>query len=174
MAGIYMITNKLTYEAYVGSATDIKKRWSTHLTYLRQGTYKYETLQNAFDNEVIGWVVLEECTVDEKLEREEYWFDMAKRMGYVVLNKREKATTHTVKDRTRMRLAQGGNNNGNCKLSLETVEEVLFLKDMGWKPRHIAEKYNLTRQYICTIGKEKWKNVDGRRKPEWFKEGDVM
>lgn len=167
-----MISNKITGEVYIGSATDIKKRWSTHLTYLRQGTYRYETLQNAFDNETIGWEVLEECEVEEKVEREEYWFNMIKRMGYVVLNKREIATTHTVLDRSRMIQAQAGASNGNAKLKLEQVQEILFLKEHGWKPRHIAEKYNVKARYITAIGTTKWTTVTETKKPEWYEEGE--
>ena len=167
MTGVYMIINKITNEVYVGSATDIKKRWSTHLTYLRQGTYKYEALQQAFDDETIGWEILEECREEEKIEREDYWFEMAKKIGYKVLNKRDTATTHKVADVSLMRLAQTGSSNGNARLTEKDVMEILWLRENGYKPNEIAERYNINKQYVFNIGKTRWQHIDEMCKPDW-------
>ena len=81
MVGIYEICNlhdgKAT--AYVGSSTDVKRRWRQHRSLLRRGKHDNPHLQRAWDKygeAAFGWGVIEEVrTVANLLERERYWLD---------------------------------------------------------------------------------------------------
>ena len=44
-SGIYMIKNKINGKVYIGQSVDIKKRWSSHIRNLENGTHDNFTLQ---------------------------------------------------------------------------------------------------------------------------------
>lgn len=178
VTGIYKIEDVETGRVYVGSANGIAKRWSNNLAKLRRGVHPY--FQEAWDNDPnrIKFEILEVLpndTSDEELGTLELqYFDYIKRVdGWTLVNKQtHRANRHRVKDTSKMKKSQSGIGNGNCKLKLETVQEILFLKEHGWKPRHIAEKYNVKARYITAIGTTKWTTVTETKKPEWYEEGE--
>jgi group I intron endonuclease len=76
--GIYKITNLVTGYSYVGSSKNVSKRIKTHKYALRNG-YKYnirirEDLEKfGFDSFVFE--LIEYCSIDDCLNREQYWFE---------------------------------------------------------------------------------------------------
>lgn len=76
---IYQIRNKVNGKVYVGSAVNVKHRWSSHRSLLRKGIHHSIHLQRAFDldGEVnFAFEILEivQCKED-LLTREKYWID---------------------------------------------------------------------------------------------------
>jgi len=47
-AGIYLITNIVTGQVYVGGASDLKRRWGSHRYQLRNGVHNNQKLQSSF------------------------------------------------------------------------------------------------------------------------------
>jgi group I intron endonuclease len=79
--GIYKIVNIVNDKLYVGSSSNIPRRWSRHLSKLRRNCHDNQYLQNAFDkhgeNSFI-FIVIEQTQKDELFVKEQYWFDETK------------------------------------------------------------------------------------------------
>ncbi len=75
-AGIYAIVHLGTGKVYVGSASNISKRWSRHRKELRSGTHKNAHLQAAWlrDGEAAFDFRILEIT-DDLTAREQHWID---------------------------------------------------------------------------------------------------
>lgn len=61
-AGVYAIAHKATGEKYIGSSSNIEKRWRQHIHLLQQGNHHSKQLQTDWntDGEIaFSWIVLE-------------------------------------------------------------------------------------------------------------------
>ena len=77
-SGIYCIRNTRNDKRYVGSAVNIAARYRTHKYDLRRGKHHSPHLQNSWVKhgpDAFEFVVLEECAVDELIQREQRWMD---------------------------------------------------------------------------------------------------
>lgn len=78
-SGIYEIFNKVSGKRYVGSASDIAKRWHAHRKKLHLGTHHSPKLQNSWDKhgaDKFEFITLELVHDKSKLtEREQFWID---------------------------------------------------------------------------------------------------
>ena len=76
-SGIYQIVLKSDNRSYIGSAINIKKRWSNHITASKRSKTKQviamAIAKYGADN--FEWKVLEYCEIPLLLEREQYWLD---------------------------------------------------------------------------------------------------
>lgn len=80
VSGIYFIRNQVNGKYYIGSAVNIRKRWTEHRRTLRLGTHHSRTLQRAwskygedeFDFHLVE--IVEEK--DELISREQWWMDV--------------------------------------------------------------------------------------------------
>lgn len=168
IGGIYKIEDIKTGNVYVGSADSdngIAKRWSCHKAHLRNGNHSYRELQDAFneDENNIKWEILEECSDDELEERENYWIKYCGLIdGWNVINKEKVSKKRTkVKDTSKMKTAQSGENNGHCnKLTSEDVKEIKRLLKAGLSQTKIARQYQVSQTLIHNImvGK-RWRSV---------------
>lgn len=79
MIGVYCIINTVTGKRYIGSASrSIKERWALHRRALRRGDHHSTYLQrswNKYGEAAFEFVVLEECKVEDCINREQYWID---------------------------------------------------------------------------------------------------
>ena len=80
--GVYKITNLITNEFYVGSSYDVRARYSCHMG---RDARKYSKLGHRFYVDIIKYgkenfklELLEECKREDKIEREQYWYDKLK------------------------------------------------------------------------------------------------
>ncbi len=80
--GIYIITNMVTAETYIGSSVDIAKRWSDHRWHLKNNRHKNPLLQAAYDRDGLNAFhlgVLEHVEQAEQLVcREQHYLDLLK------------------------------------------------------------------------------------------------
>lgn len=175
ISGIYGIEDIQTGDIYVGSADSengIKKRWSCHAAHLKNNRHSYEELQKAFNNNKnrIKWIILEECPDEELEERENYWIDYCDKVdGWHVINKEKKSKKRTkVKDTSNMKVAQQGENNGNCcKLTVEDVVEIKKMLKDGVRQSAIARKYNVSTTLIWNIANcNRWASVNIEKEAE--------
>ncbi len=76
--GIYKITNKINQKFYIGSSERIRGRWVEHLYLLRSNQHTSTHLQNAWNlykEENFTFEILEECSKDILIKREQYYLD---------------------------------------------------------------------------------------------------
>lgn len=77
-AVVYRIVHAGTGRCYVGHTTNYQARMSSHLGLLAQGTHHSPYLQRAWSKHGASsfrFEVLEECSDEEKLGREQHWMD---------------------------------------------------------------------------------------------------
>lgn len=71
MIGIYLITNLITKEKYVGQSIDIERRWKEHRFHNKPSLI--HTMIEQYGIENFTFEVIEECPVDELNGKEVYW-----------------------------------------------------------------------------------------------------
>lgn len=79
--GIYVITCLANDKIYIGSAVNIKRRWQWHKHALKRGEHHSKHLQRAYakyGKVSFTFSVLELCTPEQRIEREQYWIDELK------------------------------------------------------------------------------------------------
>lgn len=77
-SGIYKILNKITNKFYIGSAADIKARWSVHKRRLRTNLHDNEYLQNAWNKhgeENFLFEIIEICEKQNLILLEQKYLD---------------------------------------------------------------------------------------------------
>lgn len=85
-SGIYCIKNILNNKLYVGSSTRIYDRFYRHKKDLQSNTHCNRYLQNSWNKYGEGgfkFEVIEECSKENLIEREQYWLDFYKENGKV-------------------------------------------------------------------------------------------
>lgn len=85
-SGIYMITNMLTDEIYIGRAVSVDKRWQEHCkSCFNIGTIAHSTLHTRMAKEGIwnfSFQLLEEVPKEKLSEREKYWINFYQSKEY--------------------------------------------------------------------------------------------
>jgi group I intron endonuclease len=76
-SGIYQIILKSDNRSYIGSAVDIKRRWSNHITASKRTKTKQVIAMAIakYGADSFKWKVLEHCEIPFLLKREQYWLD---------------------------------------------------------------------------------------------------
>ena len=80
-SGIYLITNTVTGDTYVGRSEGIESRWESHIAQLRSGRHykKMQSLCNSTGIQAFSFSILEICNDKEKLPfLENKWFHQLK------------------------------------------------------------------------------------------------
>lgn len=150
MIGIYKIENLINNKVYIGQSRDIFKRWNSHkntATNPNKQEYDYP-LYRAFRKyglKNFSFQVLEECSVEQLNEKENYWikyYNSSGRLGY---------------NQTELGYSQSG-----FKLTLDLVKEITdkLLYETNLSEMDIAKIYQVSNHTIKDI------NV-GRT---WFRE----
>ena len=111
--GIYKIVNSINDKCYVGSAVNMKHRFSVHKNLLNNNKHYNKHLQsawNSYGSDVFSFELIEETTLDKLRELEEYYILLLKsndrELGY---NKRINCHTNLgvkASDETREKLRQ--------------------------------------------------------------------
>lgn len=80
-SGIYQILNIKNHKRYIGSAVNLKKRFSEHLKSLYQRTHYNGYLQNAFlkyGSDTFKFKILEYCDKEYLKDKELFWINFIK------------------------------------------------------------------------------------------------
>jgi group I intron endonuclease len=75
---VYAFKNKIYNKSYIGSTKDVKERYWSHISKLKRGVHDNKELQQDFDllgRDAFEMVILEECSVENLLQKEQYWSD---------------------------------------------------------------------------------------------------
>ncbi len=87
-SGIYKITNEVTGKFYIGSSKNIENRFYEHKMMLRNNKHRNVILQRSWNkhgSDKFTFSILEECSVDQCLIREQFYLDTLqpfKSIGY--------------------------------------------------------------------------------------------
>lgn len=124
-SGIYKITNTVNGKFYIGSSTDITRRFNEHRSRLNKTVHKNRILQRAWHKhgeDKFTFETIEECANDQKLllEREQYYLDLLKpylEIGYNIVKQAaggDVFTNNPNKEaiREKMKVYYGGDKNG--------------------------------------------------------------
>lgn len=100
---------------YIGSTSDLNVRWDHHRIQLRANRHHNKHLQaawNKYTKDAFKFEIIEECTINDLIEREQYWIDILNVVtnGY---NKRKIAHSnrgmmYSEETKLKMSLAQKG------------------------------------------------------------------
>lgn len=78
-SGIYLILNRETMKGYIGSASNINRRFSAHISFLRLNKHCNQHLQNSFNKHSeknFEFYILEYCPKEQLVEREQFYLDL--------------------------------------------------------------------------------------------------
>jgi group I intron endonuclease len=78
VSGIYSITHPDTGKVYIGSSSNIFRRWRGHFIHLERGVHANAHLQYAWakhGSAEFTFCVLEQCAADQLIEREQFYID---------------------------------------------------------------------------------------------------
>jgi group I intron endonuclease len=81
ISGIYIIENLKNGKHYIGSSTDIFRRWAWHLSALRNNSHYNALLQRSFSKygqENFDFSIIETATLEQLEEIETYWIQKTK------------------------------------------------------------------------------------------------
>lgn len=165
LQGIYMITNTITDEVYIGYSTDIKRRWSCHKANMKANRFLYKSFSNIYvkDESKIRWDILEECSREELSKRETYWIDYIRNVGVMVVNKNASGAVplNSVEGKLHKSIAQTGERNGNAKLKEKDVLKMIRLYHDGETIKDLSKMFGVSDMQVrkICVYKETWKNV---------------
>lgn len=126
--GIYLIKNITNGKVYVGSAVNIDRRWSEHLTSLKKNKHHSPKLQNSFNKhgaDAFEFNVIQFCKKEELIINEQFWMDHfdSYNKGYNCTMKAESplGMKRTPEARLKMSISAMGNSSAKGhKVSKET------------------------------------------------------
>lgn len=133
ISGIYKISNKTNNKVYVGSSSFIQARLRQHKSHLLKNIHCNKHLQSSFNKyglENFSFELIEECEIDNLINREQYWIDFLqttnREKGY---NKREKADSNNgLKRSDEARKNMSNSKKGKNFLSDEHYKKLADLK----------------------------------------------
>lgn len=111
MIGIYKITNLVNKKIYIGSSSNLKTRIKTHKNNLNKNKHINQYLQNAWNKygeENFMFEIIEKCSNEIKIKREQYWLDFTKcyirKNGYNICKKADspQGYKHTEESKKKM------------------------------------------------------------------------
>lgn len=112
-SGIYIIKNRVNQRCYVGSSCNIKKRCGVHLNFLKQGKHPNGRLQNfvnKYGADAIYFEVLEYCSKDDLIEREQYHIDTTSPFFNISLSASAVMTGRKHSEETKLKMAKAKEN----------------------------------------------------------------
>ena len=125
ISGIYIITNKINGNRYIGSSNNIRRRLWKHRSLLRHNKHENSHLQNAWnkytENNFI-YSILEICEIKNLLDREQYYIDLLKPEYNIDISTKHKDFS----PETRKLMKENRNkclNEGSIKLSCKEIHQ---------------------------------------------------
>lgn len=142
-SGIYKIINNQTGRFYIGSAFNTEQRWQRHLRQLEQNKHFNYNLQeewSAYGKQNFTFIVLENCSPDNILQREQHYLNKYfdnQTICYNICSFAGNSANRKIKEETRTKLsvARRGSKNINFgKPRTQEVKNKISKSKIGRKP----------------------------------------
>lgn len=183
---VYKITNTLTRDFYVGSSTNLYKRYYTHINHMRKGIKSCIVLNRAakkYGEENFSFEILSKCPIEYVLKLEQWFisnlkpkYNVAKIAGSnlgikrteeVKVRKSVSQKKNWEDDNYRKKHLQslsknwkGGTSHPMVKLTEQQVIQIKEQLAKGFYPKQVSENLNLSYHSIKDIARGKtWKNI---------------
>jgi group I intron endonuclease len=147
ISAIYIIRNNINDKIYIGSAIDVKARWVTHRSRLKNNQHHSIILQRAYNKygiESLSYEILEYVTDKNKLiEREQVWINFFKpeyNINKIAGN--NLGMKHSEETKKKMSEAHKGYKRCLGKKASEETKEKMSLKKRGGL-NHTARKVKI-------------------------------
>lgn len=157
-SGIYQITNIINNKIYIGSSSNIEKRWKKHKTELNTKNHHSKHLENAwhlYGHDKFKFSVLEVIhNTNDLLSREQHYLDYYKpyleENGYNVCH--IAGSTIGIKRTENERIVLSKHFNNKSCLSFDAAEEIRTKYASGnYSHRSLAKEYNTSKTTIKEI-----------------------
>ncbi|ALN97247.1 homing endonuclease [Flavobacterium phage Fpv1] len=155
-SGIYMIMNLSNNKIYVGSSKDMSRRKREHFRALLINKHRNKYLQSSYNKhtkEMFVFIILEYCSTEQLITRENYWIDLKKsndnKKGYNLSVPKENGGFEMT-ELTREKLKRIANEKHYGKLTDEQYQELLN-KKIEYKNR---ERIHKTKKKILGFNKD--------------------
>lgn len=102
ISAVYMIKNIITNEIYIGSSSNIQNRWHVHrnsTNYLRYPNSLLYRNIHKYGIKNFKFSILEECSIDKLLKREQFYIDKLKPEYNVASAKARLTTTEAAREK---------------------------------------------------------------------------
>jgi group I intron endonuclease len=171
--GIYAIRSKANEKIYIGKSKNIAKRWPYHRKDLKLNKHKNRYLQNdwnAFGEDNFEVLTIEECSIDDLRNKEDYWikyyknldiaynidnvFSRAPEINEKVSNtlRGRKHDPKVVEKRNKSLIGKNaGERHYKSKLTDEQVQEIKGLLNQGYTGKELSKLYNVSGNVISGI-----------------------
>lgn len=146
MQGVYKITNTVNGKFYVGSAINIKRRWTVHRYKLRHNKHDNKHLQSAWNKygeSAFEFSIIELC--EDSLQKEQHYLDALK----PEYNKSGIATHVEMTPEVRRKISEAckrnfqGEGNPASKITEDDVREIRRRLSNGETCKQVAKDYCL-------------------------------
>lgn len=129
MIGIYKITNLTNNKIYIGQTNDIARRFIEHKRKGEASRIPLDVAIKKYGEENFSFEIIEECTIEELDEKEEYWIKYydSKNNGY---NCTDGGNQHSI-----------GSNNGRAKLTEEDVIKIRTAYNNHLRQKDVYEEF---------------------------------
>jgi group I intron endonuclease len=152
MSGIYAVRNE--NRSYIGSAVDIPGRWKRHRADLRVNKHHNPHLQNAWNKygeDAFEFVILEECSAELLLEREQHYLDLySNKYNILPVAGSHLGATRSPESRARISAVKMGNANRRGHKSTSEHKAKISAALMG------HEVSDETREKMSIAAKARW------------------
>lgn len=110
-SGIYKIENIINHKIYIGSAANIKLRWSSHKSNLKNNIHENKHLQKSYNKygEInFSFSILEFVKKENLIIQEQFWYNFYKNNGFTFYNFNDivenpmKGKTHTIETKNKI------------------------------------------------------------------------
>lgn len=179
ISAVYLLLNKVNSKLYIGSTTNIHSRWSLHKRQLNTNSHANFHLQSAWNKygaDAFGFSILEECSKDQLLSREQFWlnytkcYDRNKGYNIKIVPNSNLGLKWSDETKRKLHLAHKG------RIKSDEWQEKIKIGIIN-SPKQFANKRNLEKwphaggkRCICEECREKLKTIDRPRRRKKYNE----
>jgi len=171
---IYQIKNKVSGKIYIGSTKNLRGRWNTHRSELRNNKHSNTHLQNAFNKygaDSFEFTIIEEVSdTEDLLAREQYYLDNKDPEYNIAPDAEASARGRKLTEEHKRKISESekgceavkGKNQWNSKLTEKKVKIILHLLDgNSFTHKQIGKMFGVVKSTIDMVATGgNWNHVE--------------